>query len=323
MKMKPSSRGGAKAQRNPKAIGSRTLVKRPRTRHELIPLLRQELGAADAARLEPWVLPAVGFKNGRVGRESEMIGATRFGGRPDLPHSVTWPEGPTGPMAFLGQIALKEVAEFDVDQVLPNAGTLLFFYNIVDYAWGIQESDRGKFEVVFTSPETELHRREFPRSIATQNRLPRARRLKPYMWWQLPTADPLARCTLDFQELNTDHENWSSFTKKYWKLEWALTRPHVPVGTHQLLGWANGIFQQGEDARFICELAHQGFPSTRKASNVAAAERHRWRCLLQIGEDRDLYQDTWADGGSIAFMIRDSDLQRGDFSRCWCLLSST
>jgi len=49
----------------------------------------------------------------------------------------------------------------------------------------------------------------------------------------------------------------------------------------------------------------------------------RWRCLLQVNDDYDLYNDSWADAGTIAFMIRDDDLQQHNFSRCWCVLSSS
>lgn len=47
------------------------------------------------------------------------------------------------------------------------------------------------------------------------------------------------------------------------------------------------------------------------------------RCLLQVNDDHSLYNDSWADGGTIAFMIHDDDLRCGDFSRCWCVLSTT
>jgi uncharacterized protein YwqG len=53
------------------------------------------------------------------------------------------------------------------------------------------------------------------------------------------------------------------------------------------------------------------------------ANRHRWRCLLQLGSDYDLYGGWWGDGGTIAFMIREEDLRGARFEACWCVVSSS
>jgi uncharacterized protein YwqG len=91
-----------------------------------------------------------------------------------------------------------------------------------------------------------------------------------------------------------------------------------------LLGWANGVYQQHEDCRLLCELARRGFPREGTAPFVEAlGERRRWRCLLQIGDDTSLYNDGWGDAGTLAFMIRDDDLRRCDFTACWCVLSTS
>ena len=299
--------------------------KTPRNASEMRACLRRTFGDADAARVEPWVRPAIGFRDGAIGAESKAVGATRFGGRPDLPDGVPWPEGPDGPLAFLGQVALGEVATLDLERALPPAGTLLFFYNIVDYAWGTRPDDRGKFAVLYAPADSALRRHEFPTHIGADNCLPRVRQVSPYLRWQLPAADPLARDTLRVGEPpNVAEPASDAFTEAYWDLERELNRPHIPVGKHQLLGWANGIYQQGEDCRLMCEFARLGFPAGRTAEHAQAmVGRAAWRCLLQIGADRELYRDDWADGGTIAFMIHDDDLRNRDFSRCWCVLSSS
>jgi uncharacterized protein YwqG len=297
----------------------------PQTREQLMPLLRRTLSPTDAARVAPWVMPAVGFHESKPGREPAALGTTRFGGRPDLPDGVNWPDGPDGPLAFLGQVALAEVAPLDVDRVLPPAGTVWFFYNIFNYAWGFKADDRDRFAVLFAPRGVALRRREFPEDIRGENRVAQARRATPYLRWQLPTADPLAKETLGVGEMPTLAEPAADpFTEKYWKLTSDLAGLQGGGGSHQLLGWANGIYQQGEDCRLMCELAAGGFPEEGTAAFAAAREnRRRWRCLLQIDEDPDLYNDAWADCGTVAFMIRDEDLRNGDFSRCWCVLSST
>jgi uncharacterized protein YwqG len=200
---------------------------------------------------------------------------------------------------------------------------LSFFYNIQDYAWGNQLRDREKFAVIYS--DERLSRREFPSDIALENRIARVRTVLPYLRWQLPTADSLAMETLGVGEPPTlARLAADTFTHRYWELGGELTKPHVPVGGHQLLGWANGIYQQQEDCRLMCELARLGFPNPGHADVALAMEgRHFWRCLLQVNDDLELYHDTWGGGGTLAFMIREDDLRRRDFSRCWCVLSAS
>ncbi len=52
---------------------------------------------------------------------------SRFGGSPDLPASVAWPEHGRKPLAFVAQILLSDVAALDVEGVLPKKGLLSFF----------------------------------------------------------------------------------------------------------------------------------------------------------------------------------------------------
>jgi uncharacterized protein YwqG len=61
--------------------------------------------------------------------EQLAIGASRFGGVPDLPPGVAWPERDGVPMELIAQIRLADVAAAGGDARLPARGSLLFFYN--------------------------------------------------------------------------------------------------------------------------------------------------------------------------------------------------
>lgn len=299
---------------------------RPEAYEMPIAAIRRIFGTSDAERVEPWVMPAIGLHDGDLGDEPEQIGTTRFGGRPDLPSVDHWPVGPDGPLAFLGQIALSQIAEHDIDAVLPAGGMLSFFFNIYDYGWGSFENDHDKFAVRFHPQGVELHRQDFPSGIVEVNRVKRVRAVSPYLLWELPTADPLAQEALGFGEcpFYNDQAPPDTFTTRYWQLHDDLVKPHIPVGKHKLLGWANGIYAQSEDCRLMCELARIGFPEEgSEAYKESHMNRPDWRCLLEISDDQDLYDDPWCDGGTIAFMIRNQDLKERNFDRCWCVLSST
>lgn len=89
------------------------------------------------------------------------IGASRFGGVPDLPPGVEWPERDGVPMEFLAQLRLADLPSDDRDpraergggrsplegaaggdegDRLPREGSLLVFYNS---QWGVHDMERG------------------------------------------------------------------------------------------------------------------------------------------------------------------------------------
>ena len=60
------------------------------------------------------------------------LGATKMGGRPDLPKGARWPRADGRPMTFLAQIALAEVAAHDTARLLPARGRLAVFCDLED-----------------------------------------------------------------------------------------------------------------------------------------------------------------------------------------------
>ena len=70
-------------------------------------------------------------------KETYKLGATRFGGKPDVPLDFVWPtyEGESydhvvkdRPLTFLAQFNCAELAQFDKEHLLPDHGLLSFFY---------------------------------------------------------------------------------------------------------------------------------------------------------------------------------------------------
>lgn len=90
--------------------------------------------AEDEPDLDPAAMAAF-----EAGMEKLAIGASRFGGVPDLPPGVAWPARDGVPMEFIAQIRLADVAAAGADERLPAQGNLLFFYNS---QWGSSDQDR-------------------------------------------------------------------------------------------------------------------------------------------------------------------------------------
>ena len=87
-----------------------------------------------------------------VGKETHKLGATRFGGKPDVPPDFVWPtyEGESydhvvkdRPLTFLAQFNCAELAQFDKEHLLPDHGLLSFFYETDTQCWGYDPNDKG------------------------------------------------------------------------------------------------------------------------------------------------------------------------------------
>jgi uncharacterized protein YwqG len=113
--------------------------------------------AEDAPDLDPDRMAAF-----EAAIEKLPLGASRFGGVPDLPPGATWPDRDGVPMEFIAQLRLADVAAAGGDDRLPAQGSLLFFYNS---QWGCSDMDRGVCCVVMfhDGPDEALVRAAPPR----------------------------------------------------------------------------------------------------------------------------------------------------------------
>lgn len=73
------------------------------------------------------IKPAIGLKTRKATKLDSAIGATRVGGEPDASDDFEWPEGEEGPLLFVLQVNLADVAAFDLESQLPADGTLSLF----------------------------------------------------------------------------------------------------------------------------------------------------------------------------------------------------
>ncbi len=86
--------------------------------------------------------PAIALRLRRIDQSDLPIGASRFGGCPDLPPKTVWPSRTDKatrdrpkrerPLDFVGQLRLEDIAPHDEAGLLPRAGLLSFFV-LADY----------------------------------------------------------------------------------------------------------------------------------------------------------------------------------------------
>lgn len=107
-------------------------------------------------------------------KEKYKLGATRFGGKPDVPPDFVWPtyEGESydhvvkdRPLTFLAQFNCEELAQFDKEHLLPDHGLLSFFYETDTQCWGYDPKDQGCARVYWFEDMSALSAADFPADI--------------------------------------------------------------------------------------------------------------------------------------------------------------
>lgn len=58
------------------------------------------------------------------------VGASKFGGCPDVWPGFEWPVSGGRPLAFIGQMNIDELARYDEQGLLPSSGILSFFFDL-------------------------------------------------------------------------------------------------------------------------------------------------------------------------------------------------
>ena len=106
----------------------------------LLPLLEKHGLMRLAEMLLNLARPAIRIHAQATNEADISIGASKFGGLPDLPPGTEWPFRPEhvspwphdeqddgGPMCFLAQIRCEDIAPFDPEGLLPRTGLFVFF----------------------------------------------------------------------------------------------------------------------------------------------------------------------------------------------------
>lgn len=258
------------------------------------------------------------------GAADNKIGATRFGGKPDVPEGFEWPyfegedyggERKSRPLSFLAQFDLEEIAQLDTESLLPKTGVLSFFYELNTQEWGYDPDDKGCARVFWFEDKTKLHTAEFPEDLEEFFRLPplkiSAKSEKSY-----PSG-------VDFmlQRENEMTERWDEFDEICEKL--GVEEDGV---ISKLLGWANPI--QG-NMTMECELISRGYYLGDGWDEVTPLDRQEaeqwsakdWLLLFQLDivDDGD-FELMFGDGGRIYFYIRRDDLEARNFEDIWLIL---
>jgi uncharacterized protein YwqG len=280
-------------------------------------LIRQFLQTHGLARLADTIVadlvPSIAIRLTRLqSTDPAPIGATKFGGGPDLPDdpSFAWPSHGGVEHRFIAQINLSQVAELWPESPLPKAGLISFFFDD-DKGWFLPPTSPPGWRIFhITAPTASLRRRADPWAAKPERRGLFARLLgrKPSpigqgYWpcsatlrrvWTLP--DLLSRPGTNMEL--TDEES----DALYGDLVEELDTLGLASAGHRLLGAPTPI--QGP-----VELTTAGYSTGAKNPDwdLAESDAPNWRLLLQVDSD-DAPGFCFGDWGSLYFMLRSTDL---------------
>jgi len=273
--------------------------------------------------IESHLLPSVRLfvcdENGEETVAGTRLTASYFGGQPTLPASAIWPASDEGdkiagsdrlveaggrPLAFLGQVSLREMQALAPMPGWPKEGILDFFYCIEDF---------GPCRILFLPEGGPLERTDYPEQLEEEDRFP-PRGLTARPEW---TLEKHLRRKSDGAELVNQ--------KEYLELLERLNSdgPDATRPVHRFGGHAQEI---QNPLRLECQLLtrsiHSG-NSERSKDSLAVEPSDAdadWQLVMQFDSEFDHLDWEWDDGGRVYFMARRQDIEAGDFSNCWAVL---
>jgi uncharacterized protein YwqG len=233
---------------------------------------------------------------------------SHFGGSPNLPSSIEWPEKDGVKLEFLARLSLGEVHQALPVPWLPQSGALLFFYDLKKQPWGFDPKDRGGFAVMLVPdlPAPAQHVDGENEAFSLAHRNVGSRRVDVIPSWE------------------NEHIRAMKLTDPEWiELEKLSTAAFGGKPKHQISGVPSPI--QGDHMDLECQLASNGVycGDTKGYKSPRALElrdgRANWRLLFQMDSD-DALDVMWGDGGMLYFWVEEQEARKGNFGNAWLIL---
>jgi uncharacterized protein YwqG len=242
--------------------------------------------------------------------KSDAPSLSHFGGSPSLPPGVVWPEKNGVKLGFLARLSLSAIAQAHSVDWLPQAGALLFFYDMEQQDWGFDPKHRGSWAVLLvpdlTSPITQQDNTDISAELPLAHRNIVLRCIDILPSWE---KDSVSQLNLSSQESNA-----------FFRL---ADTPYEAMPKHQVTGFPVPI--QDDDMELECQLVSNGQfcgdPSGYKGPRALSlsAGAANWRLLFQIDTDDDL-DVMWGDAGMLYFWVQEHEAKVANFSNTWLVL---
>lgn len=242
------------------------------------------------------------------------LSASRLGGVPLVPWGMAWPHSPNGPMTFIGQLNLGQLAaQLPMDAGLPRRGTLGLFYDVEEQPWGFDPADSQYWRVVYVPDPSQ--------AVALVPPAPVRDALAPCALSAAPAVSvpgPVDACRARFPS-GLHRYLCRSYGRWY---EVAQAGSSAGPGRHRFGGHADWLVGDGRvEANLAASGAYCGALSERGFGAAAQARGglEAWRLLWQIDTD-PLAGLRWSGGGRLYLLMRAGDLRTASFGRAWLVV---
>lgn len=232
-----------------------------------------------------------------------------FLGTPALPEGVAWPEHEAAPLSLLACLDLRELRVPGAIQWLPDAGRLLFFYDLETKPWGFDPAESRQWRVLLLPEGLPIPaEEEVPSGIKVASA--KAMAFAPFLSYppHARVAEPLALSEEERAALSDLH-----------------AAPFGRGSRHQVGGYPSPARPDEDEMELECQLASNGvYCGDQKYLEDPRTEELRggaseWRLLLQLDEDPALGL-SWAGDGALYFWVQEEAARRGDFENVWVVL---
>lgn len=280
-----------------------------------------------ADEIENLIRPSIRMRAHSVGESKLEIGRSKIGGVPDLPASLSWPTWEGVPLAFIGQINLAEVVQYDRARELPHSGILYFFYDAEERAFGLDTSQReGWRALYFLGDVSQVSPAVPPSNLPSYGQfVPCAVTFSSEMTLPALESEQITRLGLSWETMYSPEQGTPEAKnegERYLSLHEQVGKLYGDTGLiHRLLGYADPI---QNDVQLECQLASHDLLSDRAAWSDDARRALRedatdWCLLLQVDSD-DTAGMIWGDVGRLYYMIPRQALAQRDFSQVWLIM---
>lgn len=295
----------------PPARSATTLAQEDRGR--LAAAVRKHKLERKLEALEVAAVPCLALTT-RRGRQAPL-GASRFGGAPDLPGGVEWPQEDGRFYSFLAQVNL---AELPATPPLPHKGHLYFFVGRDDSA------DDVGHRILYSADATMLERRTLPSSDNLLNDA--YDDLSPTVVQGSAAISLPSYGSGAFDQFGLSEDAENDEASRYVELAQELLRGDSEREVSVLLGHPTCLGKDpAEDAAILRGLGHPRLSDRaweRKNKPEIQAEARSWVLLFQLESHRSVGVNFW-DAGSLRFFVRRDALAALDFSRTYAAIATS
>ena len=272
-------------------------------------------------------------------QKKQPLGASKFGGLPDLPDNLAWPIIEEDPeydfdpeaFAFISQINLADLPPNQAYLDLPEDGWLYFF---VDDA--AQPVD---CRVLYAPGSAKLRPRNFPKNHKVAGHLHESISFIDNVCGDI-TQTTYRQCSMRFAEtfhVNVWHDDFHDLPEDVFRD--IHTQDFLPDYTSKLFGDQSNWDRDARYTAYFHSIGRTGFhyiyhrgPDEIKNLDEddivhlkdwhARREHHeaevqKWKPLIRIGSHFDALF-LWFDAGHLEFFIHEDDLKNRDFSNVYC-----